>query len=136
MRFVLPILALAFMTGCGDKDEDSAATTDSDAVDCIKDKSDCDQQLNLFPQGGTGNRCLIMGRQLSWQSKRLLIFRPSVRIRDDPFHNAPQLSWLEQRTVNPRVPGSSPGGAAFNKEQREIYERCYGYFTYWFGRFN
>ena len=43
MRFVLPILALAFMTGCGDKDEDSAATTDSDAVDCIKDKSDCEQ---------------------------------------------------------------------------------------------
>tara|TARA_R100001509_G_scaffold159357_1_gene125727 strand:- start:231 stop:410 length:180 start_codon:yes stop_codon:yes gene_type:complete len=43
MRFVLPILALAFMAGCGDKDEDSAATTDSDAVDCIKDKSDCDQ---------------------------------------------------------------------------------------------
>jgi|TARA_R100000908_G_C3680773_1_gene99499 hypothetical protein len=28
MRFVLPILALAFVTGCGDKDEDSA-TTDS-----------------------------------------------------------------------------------------------------------
>jgi hypothetical protein len=43
MRFVLPILALAFMTGCGDKDEDSAATTDSDAVDCMKDKSECDQ---------------------------------------------------------------------------------------------
>ena len=71
-----------------------------------------------------------MGRQLSWQSSRLLIYWSRVRVADDPpFPSIPQdgslAQLVEQQTFNLLVPRSSRGRPTiFLKCQFQITILC------------